>query len=73
MNLIKKWNDISLVKRIIAGLIVGILLGVAFPKAAPIGILGELFVGALKALAPLLVFFLVMHSISRHQKGKAVT
>lgn len=71
MNLIKKWNDISLVKRIIAGLIVGILLGVAFPKAAPIGILGELFVGALKALAPLLVFFLVMHSISRHQKGKS--
>lgn len=71
MNLVKKWNDISLVKRIIAGLIVGIILGIAFPKAATIGILGELFVGALKALAPLLVFFLVMHSISRHQKGKS--
>lgn len=70
MNIVTKWNSISLVKRIIAGLIVGIILGLIVPKAAAIGILGELFVGALKALAPLLVFFLVMHSLSQHQKGK---
>ena len=70
MELIKKWNEISLVKRIIAGLIVGIALGLAIPKLAVIGILGELFVSALKALAPILVFFLVMHSLSRHQKGQ---
>lgn len=68
MNMIKKWNDISLVKRIISGLIVGILLGLVIPSATGIGVLGELFVGALKALAPLLVFFLVIHSLCRHQK-----
>ncbi|MCI8648072.1 MAG: serine/threonine transporter SstT [Firmicutes bacterium] len=68
MNLVKKWNTISLVKRIILGLIVGIILGLVVPGASGIGILGELFVGALKALAPLLVFFLVMHSLCRHQK-----
>ena len=68
MNIIKKWNNISLVKRIIAGLAAGIILGLAVPQAELIGILGDLFVGALKALAPLLVFFLVMHSLCRHQK-----
>lgn len=57
MNIIKKWNNISLVKRIIAGLAAGIILGLAVPQAEMIGILGDLFVGALKALAPLLVFF----------------
>lgn len=71
MSIVKKWNDISLVKRIVAGLIVGIILGLLVPKAAAIGILGDLFVGALKALAPLLVFFLVIHSLCRHQKGKS--
>ncbi|MFQ8602305.1 MAG: serine/threonine transporter SstT [Anaerovoracaceae bacterium] len=71
MKLIKKWNDISLVKRIIGGLIFGIVLGLVFPKALAIGILGDLFVGALKALAPILVFFLVMHSLSKHEKGKS--
>lgn len=71
MDVVKKWNSISLVKRIIAGLAVGIILGLIVPKAMAIGILGDLFVGALKALAPLLVFFLVMHSLSQHQKGKS--
>lgn len=71
MDVVKKWNSISLVKRIIAGLAVGIILGLIVPKATAIGILGDLFVGALKALAPLLVFFLVMHSLSQHQKGKS--
>ena len=71
MNIIKKWNNISLVKRIITGLAAGIILGLAVPQAELIGILGDLFVGALKALAPLLVFFLVMHSLCRHQKGNS--
>lgn len=65
----KKWNQISLVKRIIAGLAVGIVLGLVIPSAGAIGILGDLFVGALKALAPLLVFFLVMNALSHHKKG----
>ena len=69
MELIQKWNRISLVKRIILGLILGALLGALIPSASPISILGTLFVGALKALAPLLVFFLVMHSLAQHKSG----
>lgn len=71
MKLIRKWNEISLIKRIVAGLVVGIILGLVVPNATAIGILGELFVGALKALAPILVFFLVMHSLCMHQKGSS--
>jgi len=70
-NLINKWNQISLVKRIIIGLIVGIILAVTIPDAAkPIVILGSLFVGALKSVAPILVFFLVMSAISQHKSGQ---
>ena len=56
-NLIQKWNSINLIKRIICGLIVGIILGLAIPQASVISILGDLFVGALRGIAPLLVFF----------------
>lgn len=58
-NLIQKWNSINLIKRIICGLIVSIILGLAIPQASVISILGDLFVGALRGIAPLLVFFLV--------------
>ena len=69
-NLINKWNEISLVKRIIIGLVIGITLAVTIPKAAkPIVIFGSLFVGALKAIAPILVFFLVMSAIAQHEAG----
>ena len=71
MNIVKKWNEISLIKRIIGGLIVGIVLGVVVPNAAWIGILGSLFVTALKSLAPILVFFIVMHALSGLKKGKS--
>lgn len=70
-NLISKWNQISLVKRIIVGLIIGIILALTIPKAGqPIVIFGSLFVGALKAVAPMLVLFLVMSAISQHKSGK---
>lgn len=70
-SLINKWNQISLVKRIIVGLIVGIILALTIPNAAkPIVILGSLFVGGLKAVAPILVFFLVMSAISQHSSGQ---
>ena len=52
-NLLKKWNSISLVKRIIVGLIIGIILGLTVPQFTVIGLLGDLFVGALKAVAPI--------------------
>lgn len=69
-NLLKQWNDLSLVKRILVGMIIGILLAVTIPESAkPVVILGSLFVGALKAIAPILVFFLVMSAISQHKSG----
>ena len=71
MELLKKWNEISLVKRILIGLIVGIILALTLPKAAsPVVIFGTLFVGALKGVAPILVFFLVMSAICQHKSGK---
>ena len=69
MELLRKWNRIHLVLRIVLGLLAGALLGLSLPQLSGIGLLGTLFVGALKALAPLLVFFLVMDSLARHQKG----
>jgi len=69
-NLFHKWNHLSLVKRILIGLIIGIILAVTIPETAkPITIFGSLFVGALKAIAPMLVFFLVMGAISQHKSG----
>ncbi|MFZ7101225.1 MAG: serine/threonine transporter SstT [Peptococcaceae bacterium] len=71
IKLLQRWNQLSLVKRIIVGLIIGIILAVTIPDMArPIVILGSLFVGALKAIAPILVFFLVMSAISQHQSGQ---
>lgn len=67
MNVMKKWTETSLILRIIIGLILGIILGLLVPEATGIGILGDLFVGALRALAPVLVFFLVMHSLANKQ------
>lgn len=70
-NLVTKWNNISLVKRIIMGLIVGITFALTLPtQLAPIALLGNLFVGALKAVAPILVFFLVMAAICQHKDGQ---
>lgn len=70
-ELFSKWNKISLVKRILVGLIVGIVLALTVPKyASGIVIFGSLFVGALKAVAPILVFFLVMSAISAHKQGQ---
>lgn len=69
-NLMKKWNGLSLVKRIIVGLIIGIILAVTIPNVAkPLSIFGSLFVGALKAIAPILVLFLVTSAISQHKSG----
>jgi serine/threonine transporter len=69
-NLLKKWNQISLVKQISMGLIIGIILAVSIPEVAkPVVILGSLFVGALKAVAPILVLFLVMSAIAQHKSG----
>ncbi|UOY92585.1 serine/threonine transporter SstT [Ectobacillus sp. JY-23] len=70
-SILKKWNQLSLVKQILIGLVVGILLSVTIPEAAkPVVIFGTLFVGALKGIAPVLVFFLVMAAIVGHRSGQ---
>lgn len=58
----------SLVKQIVVGLVLGIALGLTFPEAAKdVGLLGTLFTTALKGVAPILVFVLVMSSIANQQ------
>ena len=69
MSIIKKWNSLSLIMRILIGLIIGALLGIGAPKLTWIGVLGELFVGALKAVAPILVFVLVASSLADSKGG----
>ena len=70
-NLLSKWNKMSLVKQIIIGLVIGIILALTLPEQlSGITILGDLFVGALKAVAPVLVLFLVMSAISQHKAGQ---
>ncbi|MGL5714832.1 MAG: serine/threonine transporter SstT [Paraclostridium sp.] len=70
-NFFSKWNQLSLVKRIIIGLVIGIVLALTIPDiASPIVIFGSLFVGALKSVAPILVFFLVMSAICQHKSDR---
>ena len=60
----QKWNEINLIKRILVFLVLGAVLGVVAPTLEWIGIFGTLFVGALKAVAPILVFFLVIAALT---------
>ncbi len=61
----------QLVKQILIGTVLGVLLAlVSKPAAIAVGLLGTLFVGALKAVAPVLVLMLVMASIANHQHGQ---
>ena len=60
----------NLIKRISLGILCGALLAVLFPQASAIGLLGEIFVGGLKAIAPLLVFALVANALSQQKKGE---
>ena len=68
-KIIKLYADTSLILRIVIGLIIGALLGIFVPGAATVGMLGDIFVGALKAIAPVLVFFLVCSSLAGASEG----
>lgn len=68
-SLLKKWNDTSLILRIVVGLVIGIILALTVPQATPISLLGTIFVGALKSIAPILVFVLVMSSLAQATEG----
>lgn len=71
MEIIKKWTSMSLVLRIVIGLVIGAILGFALPQLTWLSILGDLFVGALKAIAPILVFVLVASSLANAKGGNA--
>ena len=68
-NILRKWTGMSLVVRILIGLVIGAVLGLVVPQWSGIGILGKVFVSALKAIAPVLVGVLVMSSVAKAQKG----
>ena len=69
MTIIRKWNSISLIIRILCGLAVGVILGLLIPNVTGISVLGQLFVGALKAVAPILVLVLVASSLANAKGG----
>ena len=65
----KIWNGTSLIVKILIGLVLGTLFGLLTPQATFLTILGDLFVGALKGIAPLLVFVLVISSLANASGG----
>lgn len=68
-KILKKYTETSLIIRIIIGLVIGVALGLALPQLSIIGVLGDVFVGALKAVAPVLVFVLVISSLANAGGG----
>ncbi|OOV90763.1 serine/threonine transporter SstT [Pseudomonas sp. MF4836] len=70
-SLLQKLKGISLVTQIIIGLLAGIALALLVPEVAKsTAFIGKVFVAALKAVAPILVFVLVMASIANHKHGQ---
>ena len=65
MQIIKKYNSISLIIRIICGLVIGVILGLLFKNLQVVPLLGSIFVNALKAIAPVLVFVLVVSALAQ--------
>ena len=64
-------NKFSLIQQICVGLLIGIGIAVWSPEnAVKLSLLGTIFVGALKGVAPVLVFFLVIAAVSRHRSGQ---
>lgn len=72
-SLVAMYQRIGLVPLIIIGLVLGVLIGWLAPNIGiALGLLGTLFVGALKAVAPILVFTLVMAAICQHRSDSEV-
>ena len=67
--MVLNWNRLSLIVRIVVGMVIGAALGLAVPQFSAIAILGSVFVGALKAIAPILVFVLVMSALANANVG----
>ncbi|RKM61789.1 serine/threonine transporter SstT [Butyrivibrio sp. XB500-5] len=65
MKIVKAYNSVSLIIRILCGLVLGTILGLLFKDLAVITLFGKIFVGALKAVAPVLVFVLVISALAQ--------
>ena len=61
----KKYNETSLIARIVAGLVLGTVLALLVPGAGWVATLGNLFVGALKGIAPVMVFVIVSSALAQ--------
>lgn len=73
-DIFRKYTEISLIKRIVVGLIIGVILALLIPNSSVITLLGNLFVAGLKGVAPVLVFFLVISALCRaHSVGNMKT
>jgi len=68
-NVFERWCDMSLILRILIGLVIGATLGVLCPGIGWIGVLGSVFVGALKGIAPILVAVLVASALAKSGEG----
>jgi serine/threonine transporter len=68
-NIFVQYTRTNLIFRILGGIIIGLVLGLIIPKAEFITIFGTIFIGALKAIAPILVFILVISAISKASSG----
>ena len=66
-SVVKKYTETSLIIRIVIGLVAGAILGRTMTGWTWIGILGSMFVGALRAVAPVLVFVLIISALSNGQ------
>ena len=71
-KVLRKYTEISLIKRILIGLVIGVILALLIPASSEgalavvgsiIALCGTIFVNALKAVAPILVFFLVISAL----------
>lgn len=64
-GILKTWQSLSLIIRIVIGMIIGIIGGLALPNQPAISIFGSAFVGLLKGIAPVLVFVLVVSALAK--------
>ncbi len=68
-SITKTWKKLGLIQKILIGMVIGLILGLTVPQFTVISLLGNMFVGALKAIAPILVFVLVLSSIACAKAG----
>ena len=69
LKVFSAWQQCNLMLRILMGIIIGSVLALTLPDQAVVSMLGDLFVGALKGIAPVLVFVLVAASVSKARNG----